>query len=82
MEVHILIQISGLVFFNSISKAYKSNKKEFTESSEKFTEDLRKIIRINMDQIQTFLIKSLAYELKLKFDIEHGGITRSQNFYV
>ena len=65
---------------NSISKAYKSNKKEFTESSEKFTEDLRRDYQDKYGSESNFSIKSLAYELKLKFDIEHGGITRSQKF--
>ena len=65
---------------NSISKAYKSNKREFTESSEKFTEDLRRDYQNKYGSDSNFSIKSLAYELKLKFDIEHGGINRSQKF--
>ena len=65
---------------NSISKAYKSNKKEFTESSEKFTEDLRRDYKDKYGSDSNFSIKSLAYELKLKFDLEHGGINRSQKF--
>ena len=65
---------------NSISKAYKSNKKEFTDSSEKFTEDLRRDYQDKYGSDSNFSIKSLAYELKLKFDLEHGGINRSQKF--
>ena len=65
---------------NSISKAYKSNKKEFTDSSEKFTKDLRRDYQDKYGSDSNFSIKSLAYELKLKFDLEHGGINRSQKF--
>ena len=65
---------------NSISKAYKSNKKEFTDSSEKFTEDLRRDYQDKYGSDSNFSIKSLAYELKLKFDLEHGGVNRSQKF--
>ena len=55
---------------NSISKAYKSNKKEFTESSENLLRTYERLSdRYGSDS--NFSIKSLVYELKLKFDIEH-----------
>ena len=65
---------------NSISEAYSKNKEEFFNSSEKFTEDLRKSNEERYGSSNKYSIKSLVYELKSKFDYEYGGIEKIQKF--
>ena len=65
---------------NSISDAYSKNKEEFLNSSEKFTEDLRKSNEERYGSSNEYSIKSLVYELKSKFDYEYGGIEKIQKF--
>ncbi len=65
---------------NSISDAYSKNKEEFLNSSEKFTEDLRKPNEKRYGSSNEYSIKSLVYELKSKFDYEYGGIEKIQKF--
>ena len=65
---------------NSISDAYSKNKEEFLNSSEKFTEDLRKPNEERYGSGNEYSIKSLVYELKSKFDYEYGGIEKIQKF--
>ena len=65
---------------NSISDAYSKNKEEFLNSSEKFTEDLRKPNEERYGSSNEYSIKSLVYELKSKFDYEYGGIEKVQKF--
>ena len=65
---------------NSISDAYSKNKEEFLNSSEKFTEDLRKPNEERYGSGNEYSIKSLVYELKSMFDYEYGGIEKIQKF--
>ena len=65
---------------NSISDAYLKNKKEFIQSSEKFTQDLNISNEEKYGSNNEYSIKSLVYELKLKFDYEYGGIDKTQKF--
>ena len=65
---------------NSISDAYMKNKKEFIQSSEKFTQDLNISNEEKYGSNNEYSIKSLVYELKLKFDYKYGGIDKTQKF--
>ena len=65
---------------NSISDAYDKNQEEFIKSSEKFTDDLKKSNEERYGSDNQYSIKSLVYELKLKFDYEYGGINKVQKF--
>ena len=65
---------------NSISDAYLKNKKEFIQSSEKFTQDLKISNEEKYGSNNEYSIKSLVYELKLKFDYKYGGIDKTQKF--
>tara|TARA_B100000029_G_C17570918_1_gene956546 strand:+ start:305 stop:2251 length:1947 start_codon:yes stop_codon:yes gene_type:complete len=65
---------------NNISDAYLKNKKEFIQSSEKFTQDLNISNEEKYGSNNEYSIKSLVYELKLKFDYEYGGIDKTQKF--
>ena len=65
---------------NNILDAYTSNKKEFTKSSEKFTEDLKKSHGEKYSTKNQFSIQTLINEIKTKFDYEEGGIDKVQKF--
>ncbi len=65
---------------NGIKSAYSSNKKEFEKSSESFTKELNTSSVIKYGSEDNHSIKSLAFEIKLKFDKKYGGIKRIQKF--